>query len=156
MTSVIIASLVAVPLAVGTGAADRAPLPYWLQSATQKDSPAVGILQRFKRAQRGDAVSQLIVGMRYLELQNSDQALYWFEKSAVQGNVEAQMYLGDAYAHGKGVSVDIVKAHMWLCLAAAKGGYEAKFRFEYLLSTMTPEQIAEAQRATLARKPEMQ
>ncbi len=87
--------------------------------------------------------------MKYLELQNSVQALYWFRKSAAQGNVEAQMHLGDAYAHGKGVSVDFVKAHMWLSLAAARGGYEAKYRFEYLLSKMTPAQIAEAQRATL-------
>ncbi len=150
MTSIIIASLMAIPLAAGTGAADRAQHPYLLQTTTQKDTP-LGITQRFKRAQNGDATSQLIVGRKYLELQNTAQALYWFEKSAAQGNVEAQMHLGDAYAYGKGVSVDIVKAHMWLSLAAARGGYEAKFRFEYLLSKMTPEQIAEAQRATLAR-----
>ncbi|MGI9512158.1 MAG: tetratricopeptide repeat protein, partial [Anderseniella sp.] len=80
-------------------------------------------------------------------LQNFSQALYWFEKSAGQGNSEAQIHLGDAYARGKGVSVDLVKAHMWLSLAATKGGYEAKFRLQYLLSQMSPEQIAEAQRA---------
>lgn len=155
VNSVIIASLMAIPLTVATGAPDQAPHPYWLQSATQKDNP-VGISQRFKRAQKGDAASQLIIGMKYLELQNSEQALYWFEKSAAQGNVEAQMYLGDAYAHGKGVSVDFVKAHMWLSRAAAKGGNEAKFRFEYLLSKMTPEQIADAQRAPLPPKPSVE
>ena len=152
MTSVIIASLMAIPLTVATGTADRAQHPFWLQSATQTNK-SVGISQRFKRAQKGDAASQLIVGMRYLELQNYDQALYWLEKSATQGNVEAQMYLGDAYARGKGVSIDFVKAHMWLSLAAAKGGDEAKNRFEYLQSKMTPEQIAEARRASLAPKP---
>ena len=152
MTSVIIASLMAIPLAVGIGAADRAQHPYWLLSTTQKDNP-VGISQRFKRAQKGDATSQLIVGMKYLELQNSAQALYWFKRSAAQGNVEAQIHLGNAYAQGKGVSVDYVKAHKWLSLAAAKGGYEAKFRFQYLLSKMTPAQIAEAERATFARRP---
>ncbi|MEP0743983.1 MAG: tetratricopeptide repeat protein [Anderseniella sp.] len=152
MTSVIIASLMAIPLTVATGAADRAQHPYWLQSATQTDNP-VGISQRFKRAQKGDAASQLIIGMRYLELRNYDQALYWLEKSAAQGNVEAQMYLGDAYARGKGVSVDFVEAHKWLSLAAAKGGQEAKFRFQYLLSKMTPAQIAEALRATPACNP---
>lgn len=146
MTSVIIASLVAAPLAAGTAAPDRAIHPYWLPSATEKDSP-VGISQRFKRAQKGDAASQLIVGRKYLELQNFARALYWFEKSADQGNIEAQIHLGDAYARGKGVSVDLVKAHMWLSLAATKGGYEAKFRLQYLLSKMTPEQIAEARRA---------
>ena len=91
--------------------------------------------------------------MKYLELHNFVQALHWFKKAAAQGNSEAQMHLGDAYAHGKGVSVDFVKAHKWLSLAAAKGGNEAKFRFEYLLSKMTPGQIAEAQRTSLAPKP---
>jgi len=147
MTSVVIASLMAIPLTVATGGADRAQQSYFLQSATQTNKP-VGISQRFKRAQEGDAASQLVVGMKYLELQNYDQALHWFEKSAAQGNVEAQMYLGDAYARGRGVSVDFVKAHMWLSLAAAKGGDEAKNRFQYLLSKMTPGQIAEARRVT--------
>ncbi len=146
MASVIIASLMAIPLAVAPGAADRAPHQHWLLSTNQKDN-TVGISQRFKRARKGDAASQLIVGIRYLELQNFSQALHWFEKSAAQGNVEAQIHLGDAYARGKGVSVDFIKAHMWLSLAAAKGGYEAKFRLQYLLSKMTPEQIAEARRA---------
>ena len=146
MTSVIIASLIAIPLVAVAGAADQALHPHLLPSATQKDNP-VGISQRFKQAQQGDAASQLIVGMKYLELQNFSQALHWFERSAAQGNVEAQIQLGDAYARGKGVAVDFVKAHMWLSLAAARGGYEAKFRLQYLRSRMTPEQIAEAQRA---------
>lgn len=155
MTSVIIASLMAIPLTMAAGAADRAPHPYWLQSATQKDNP-VGISRRFKRAQKGDAASQLIVGMKYIELQNYGQALHWLKKSAAQGNVEAQMYLGDAYARGKGVSIDLIKAHMWLSLAAASGGDEAKNRFQYLVSKMTPEQIAEAQRATRRPDPRME
>ncbi|MGI9511576.1 MAG: tetratricopeptide repeat protein, partial [Anderseniella sp.] len=108
MTSVIIASLIAIPLAAGTAAPDRAVHPYWLSSATEKNSPA-DISRHFKRAQKGDAESQLIVGRKYLELQNFSQALYWFEKSAGQGNSEAQIHLGDAYARGKGVSVDLVK-----------------------------------------------
>lgn len=150
MTSLIITSLVAIPLAVGSGFADRAKHPYWLFSSTQQDKP-ISISQRFKLAKKGDPASQLIVGLKYLELQNTAQALYWFEKSAAQGNAEAQMQLGDAYARGKGVSLDYITAHMWLSRAAAKGTYEAKYRFEYLLSKMTPEQIAKAQRAALRR-----
>ncbi|MEO1160670.1 MAG: hypothetical protein AAFW74_09490 [Pseudomonadota bacterium] len=155
MTSVIIASLMAIPLTVATGAADRATHPYLVPSATQQEHQ-VDISQHFKRAKEGDAASQLVVGMKYLELRNPAQALYWLKKSAAQGNVDAQIYLGDAYARGKGVSVDFIRAHMWLSRAAAKGGYEAKFRFEYLLSKMTPEQIAEAQRATRAREPRVE
>lgn len=145
MTSVIIASLVAISSIAQPVASDQAQHPYWLQSTTQKDN-SEGIAQRYKRAQKGDAASQLIVGVRYLELRNFDQALYWFRKSATQGNVEAQMHLGDAYARGKGVPVDFVKAHKWLLLAASSGRYEAKFRYEYLLSRMTPEQISKARR----------
>jgi hypothetical protein len=148
VTSAVIASLMAIPLTVATGGADLVQHPYFLQSATHTNNPVVGISQRFKHAQEGDAASQLVVGMKYLELQNYDQALHWLEKSAAQGNVEAQMYLGDAYARGRGVSIDLVKAHMWLSLAAAKGGDEAKNRFQYLLSKMTPGQIAEAQRVS--------
>ena len=148
MTSAVIASLMAIPLTVATGGADSTHHPYFLHSTIQTNKPA-SISQRFKRAQEGDAASQLIVGMKYLELQNHDQALHWFKKSAAQGNVEAQMYLGDAYARGRGVSIDFVKAHMWLSLAAATGGDEAKNRFQYLLSKMTPEQIAEAQRVSV-------
>jgi len=59
------------------------------------------------------------------------------------------MHLGDAYARGKGVPIDLVEAHMWLNLAAARGSYEAKFRSEYVSAQMTAEQITAAQRLAL-------
>jgi len=145
VTSVVLTSLIAIPLVLGHAAADRAEPSYRLKPVSQINNP-IGISQQYKLAKNGNADSQLVIGIRYLELRNSVKALYWFEKSASQGNAEAQMHLGDAYWRGKGVSVDLVKAHMWLNLAAAQGSYEANFRFEYLSAQMTSEQIAKAKR----------
>lgn len=144
MTRAILASLIIMFLGLGHAAADLAAPSNRLQPVIQINKKA-GISQQYKLAKDGNAASQLLIGVRYLELRNSAKALYWFEKSASQGNAEAQMHLGNAYARGKGVPVDLVKAHMWLDLAAAQGGYEAQFRFEYVASQMTPEQIARAQ-----------
>ena len=69
---------------------------------------------------------------------------------AEQGNASAQAGLGLMYASGMGVPEDLVLAHMWLNLAAARGndivtetGNELKDLTE---ARMTREQIAEAQR----------
>ena len=57
------------------------------------------------------------------------------------------------YFMGKGVPQDYVEAHKWLSLAAAQGYKDvAKFR-DLIASTMTPEQIAEAQRLAREWKP---
>ena len=145
MNCAVLTSILAISLVLGHAAAEPAMPSNRLQPVSQINQKT-GISQQYKLAQDGDAASQLLIGIRYLELRNSVKALYWFEKSASQGNAEAQMHLGNAYARGKGVPVDLVKAHMWLNLAAAQGGYEAQFRFEYLSSQLTPQQIIRAQR----------
>jgi len=145
VTGAVLTSLIALPLVLGHAAANRVEPSYRLEPVNQSNNP-IGISQQYRLAKNGDANSQLAIGTRYLELQNSAKALYWFEKSALQGNAEAQMHLGDAYARGKGVPVDLVTALMWLNLAAAHGGYEAKFRFQYVSAQMTAEQITKAQR----------
>jgi len=148
VTSAVLTSLIALPLVLGHAAANRAE-PSWRLPPVNPISNPIGISQQYRLAKNGAANSQLLIGIRYLELQNSAKALYWFEKSALQGNAEAQMHLGDAYARGKGVPIDLVEAHMWLNLAAARGSYEAKFRSEYVSAQMTAEQITAAQRLAL-------
>ncbi len=143
MTSVVLPALIVLPLVLGHAAANQAEPSWRLEPVNQSSNPT-GISQQYRLAKDGDAHSQLLIGIRYLELQNSAKALYWFERSASQGNTVAQMHLGDAYARGKGVPVDLVTALMWLDLAASDGGYEAKFRFQYVSAQMTPEQIARA------------
>ena len=145
MARVTVISLVMLCLGLGYAAAEVAT-PSEPQQTVEKLDTKTGITQHYALAKDGDASSQLAIGLRYLELRNTAKALYWFEKSAVQGNAQAQMHLGNAYARGKGVPVDLVKAHMWLNLAAGQGSYEAQFRFEYLTSQMTQEQIDQARR----------
>ena len=73
--------------------------------------------------------------------------------AAEQGNAEAQLYLGEMYAVGRGIPEDYVLAHMWLNLAAAKGEPKAETFRETVASKMTPEQMAEAQRLARDWKP---
>ncbi len=49
------------------------------------------------------------------------------------------------YGAGRGVPQDYISAHMWLNLAAATGGENARKAREVVAARMTREQIAEAQ-----------
>ena len=89
------------------------------------------------------------------------EAAQWYRTCANQGLWEGQMELGFLYADGKGVPKDLVLAYMWLNLAAASAPQNdfvsmandiAKQR-DALASTMTREQIAEAQRLSREWKP---
>ena len=78
------------------------------------------------------------------------EAVRWYRLAAGQGNATAQLYLGRIYVARAAVVPDPIKAHFWYSLAAASGSEAAvKFR-DFVASSMTPDQIAEAQR--LARK----
>ena len=65
--------------------------------------------------------------------------------AAEQGYAEAQFNLGVAYGKGEGIPQDYVTAHMWLNLAAATGNEDARKAREIVATSMTREQIAEAQ-----------
>ena len=65
---------------------------------------------------------------------------------AEQGEVSAQVNLGDSYATGEGVPQDDVLAYMWYNLAAAQGTRGAGRDMDDLEERLTREQIAEAQR----------
>jgi TPR repeat protein len=110
-----------------------------------------------KAAEQGFAPAQARLGIMY-NLGNGvpkdyKEALGWYRKAAEQGNARAQTLLGIMYEFGNGVPKDYVQAYMWFNLAAAGGNNEAaKFR-DSLEKSMTPGQIAEAQRRTAAWKP---
>src|SRR3954471_17106540 len=53
---------------------------------------------------------------------------------------------GAMYANGRGVPKDAVQAYRWLNLAAARGQADAGKNRDRVAKTMTPAQIAEAQR----------
>lgn len=78
------------------------------------------------------------------------QDLRSVEQAADLGRVDAQFQLGLIYSMGDESPEDLVRAHMWLNLAAFRGLEEAKNLRQDLANQMTAAQIAEAQR--LARE----
>ena len=102
-------------------------------------------------ADQGDAFAQFGLGEMYSRgqgvAQDDAEALKWYRKAADQGDAVGQFILGGMYYNGQGVAQDYVQAHMWLNLSAAQGTKDSdKFR-DQVASEMTPDQIAEAQRA---------
>lgn len=66
------------------------------------------------------------------------------------GSPDALFELGMVYATGRDVAADLVVAHKWFNLAAARGNSSALVRRIELAQEMSTEQIAEAQK--LARE----
>ena len=80
-------------------------------------------------------------------LEDDRQAVLWYRRAAEQGHTGAQSRLGVMYAYGLGLPKDAVKSYAWANLAAAQGplGFAARHR-DRIGETMTPNQVAEAQR----------
>lgn len=67
--------------------------------------------------------------------------------AAAQGDIAAYFDLGVAYSTGShGVNCDMIEAHKWFNLAAAKGHEEAAYCRADISDEMTAREIAEAQR----------
>jgi TPR repeat protein len=67
--------------------------------------------------------------------------------AAAQGDVSAYYDLGVAFSTGShGVGCDMIEAHKWFNLAAAKGHEEASWCRADISDEMTAREIAEAQR----------
>lgn len=69
---------------------------------------------------------------------------------AVQGNAEAQLYLGKMYADGRGTLQVTTSAHMWFNIASMNGNDEAFEERKAITAKMTPELINEAQKMAVA------
>lgn len=109
-----------------------------------------------KAAEKGDIDSQYSLGVRYVKgdhvEQNFAEAVKWFTMAANQGQPDSQVSLGRRYMNGEGVQKDVVEAYKWFLVA---GDYwsAAGIRDE-LARSLTPEQIAEAQKRADAFKPQ--
>ncbi len=73
-------------------------------------------------------------------------ALTWYRRGARLGDATSQLNLGDMIARGQGQDRDPVEASMWLGLAAGQGNRWAAERKRGLARTMTPAEVAEAER----------
>ncbi len=77
------------------------------------------------KADQGNAMAEAILMKLYDAggygvQQDKGKALYWGEKSADNGNAQAQLYMSAAYRDGIGVEVDYGKAQKYLELAAVQ------------------------------------
>jgi len=117
-----------------------------------------------KAADQGHAHAQSNLGRMYAfgkgVPQDFAEAVKWYRKAADQGHAHAQSNLGRMYALGKGVPQDYVLAHMWFNLAISRFTASEQEEREktgklrdITASTMTPDQIAEAQKLAREWKP---
>jgi TPR repeat protein len=112
-----------------------------------------------RAAEGGSATAQNNLGTMYFAgrgtLQDDAEAVRWWRNAAEQGLAAAQFNLGRSLANGRGVPQNFVEAYMWLSLAAARlpPGRVSELAVsgrDAVRASMTPRQIAEAQR--LARE----
>jgi|HubBroStandDraft_1064217.scaffolds.fasta_scaffold43920_2 TPR repeat protein len=108
-------------------------------------------------ADQGYAVAESNLGHMYSEglgaEQNDAEAIKLNRLAADRGFAHAQFHLGIAYEHGRGVPQDEALAYMWFSLSAAQGDGDGIRKRDKLAGTLTPDQIAEAQRLAQAWKP---
>lgn len=90
-------------------------------------------------AQKGDPIAQKKIGDIYYEgdgiFSFPAQALYWYEKAGMQGNLTAQIQAGDFYYLGTGVKQNYFLAKKWYEKAANQGNVRAQISLGDLYST---------------------
>ena len=86
-------------------------------------------------------------------MQNYPEAFKLYSQAAQKGHALAQYNLGLMYLAGNGIPKDLVKAYMWLSLAAAQKVPEAVKNRDYLEAKMSPSQLAEARKLANDWKP---
>ena len=92
---------------------------------------AASLAQVEKRAAKGDAQSQYLLGRVYQKgdvvRQDHRKAAGYFVQAAEQGHAEAEYQLACCYYAGLGVEQDKVKGRMHLIAAADHGSAEAQY-----------------------------
>ena len=77
----------------------------------------------------------------------------WFRKAADQGDIDAQVNLGDMSYKGDGIPLDYVQSYMWFSLSAAHGDAQAAKNRDIVGKLMTASQLAQAETLAAAWKP---
>ena len=99
-------------------------------AAWETNGPALELVRLRRLAEKGDAVSQCNLGVRYLTgrgvKQDMAEAVKWYWKAANQGLAVAQSNLGACYYNGYGVVQNKDEAVKWWRLAARQGDENAK------------------------------
>lgn len=84
-----------------------------------------------KQAQQGDVEAQTNLGLIYDKgvqgiMQDSKEAVKWYQQAADKGYALAQYNLGAMYYHGKGVEQSYTEAVKWWRLASVQGNIQAR------------------------------
>lgn len=109
-----------------------------------------------KASEGGAAYAQYRLGQMYEKSRgpenkkNYAEAAKWYEKSAEQQYSPARYRLGEIYYKGLGVKKNLIRAHMWINLAASKGHPKSRKFLSEIEGKITRDQLIEARR--LARK----
>ena len=129
---------------------------YRYGEGVSKDAAQAVVWYR-KAAEQGLTFAQSTLGDAYANGEgvpkDAAQAAVWYRKAAERGYANAQSNLGAEYSIGVGVPKDLVLAYMWRNLAAAQGDDIGKTARDALEKSMTPAQIAEAQKMSREWKP---
>lgn len=104
----------------------------WLSSASANNDEIKNRINELRYwAEKGDAKSQLDLGVLYLEgsviKQDDKIGASWIIKSALQGNIAAQFALGSLYDFGIGVLKNDKESIKWYRISAEKGYSYAQF-----------------------------
>ena len=105
-----------------------------MKTSALEDSELVkNFFAHLELARKGDPEKQLDLGKLYyygLEgvLEDKKLAVYWYQKSANQGNEFAQHRLGECYRLGDGVDEDVEIAQKWYYKSAMQGYSTAQYR----------------------------
>ena len=109
-----------------------------LEDATLGMTPEQTLAFLLPHAEAGDAAAQCLLADAYDDHtfgpRNPVESVAWYRKSAAQGYLRAQFYLGSMIHYGIGVGKDIHEAVHWFRLAAEKGDCAAQFRLGEILA----------------------
>ena len=130
---------------------------YYDHGAGVDKDPAEATKWYRKAAEQGYANAQYNLGNCHAKgegvAKDPVEAVKWYRKAAEQGHASAQCNLGVFFLNGEGVAKNYVAAYMWSNLSAGQGDEIAKKTLAITERLMTQEQIAEAQRLSVAFKP---
>ncbi len=127
---------------------DPESAPRWVAQAA--DAGAEGALDWLQdRAGTGDMSAHLLLGLLYHDSeavpQSPEEAVRHMRIAAEAGVVLAQYQMGLFNAEGFWLEQNLVKAHVWMNIAASNGSDAAVEKRNAYAALLTPEQIAEAQ-----------
>jgi TPR repeat protein len=116
----------------------------------QTSDPAKEVEQTKKKAMKGDATAQFVLGVMCdngIDVPKDEaQAVFWYRKAAEQGCTSSQFKLAIMYSHGRGVQMDEAQALFWYRKSAERGNAHAQLGmgFRYLNANGVPKDEIEA------------